>query len=137
MTSEATRLVQRHCAAQTFGHCITMSSWWTEASEKPIHFRELTPLPGDGDNVRLPIQKARGTLTALIRDNPLSGARSPPGSGKTMFLPELLLEWVHGVWNTGAMVIVLPTQYAAQKIKESFVEFRGWDQRRICLIIRG
>ena len=74
-----------------------MSSWWTEASEKPIYFHELTPLPGDGDNVRLPIQKARGTLTALIRDNPLSGVHSPPGSGKTMYLPELLLEWVHGM----------------------------------------
>ena len=99
-----------------------------------MHWRELTPLAGDGDTGRLPIQRATGDLQELIQTKPPSGVRSPPGSGKTTFLPELLLQWVQHRWCEGTVVIVLPTQYACQKIKESLVEFRGWPADRIRLI---
>ena len=92
-----------------------MSSWWVAATEKAVHWRELTPLAGDGEIGWLPIQRATGRLRELIRTHALSGVRSPPGSGKTTFLPELLHDWLKD-WSTGTVVIVLPTQYAAKKI---------------------
>ena len=94
-----------------------MSSWCKRISVKPLHPRALTSLPGDGDTVSLPIQKAIKELWELIERSAVSGVRSPPGSGKTMILPELLLEWWPSDWrwHSPSVVIVLPTQYAAQK----------------------
>ena len=88
--------------------------WLKEASAKRMHFRSFLTFAGDAETESLPIESAAASLRRLIDDNPLSGVRSPPGSGKTMFLPELLLEWVRRDGWYGAVVIVLPTQFAAQ-----------------------
>ena len=80
-----------------------------------VHWRDFMPLAGDGYTGQLPIERARRRLEELMRNNPVSGVRSPPGSGKTMLLPELLRNWSKN--SDGAVVIVLPTQDAAQKIK--------------------
>ena len=111
-----------------------MEVWWEEATDKAVHWRRLTTFAGDGDSLSLPIERATSELERLIRDNALAGVRSPPGSGKTTFLPSLLHAWVKAAKREGAVVIVLPTQYACQKIKTSLVQFRHWSPDAVRLV---
>jgi len=108
---------QRRSTALSLPESCMMPDWLKEASAKRIHIRSLLTFAGDPETESLPIESAAASLRRLIDDNPLSGVRSPPGSGKTMFLPELLLEWARRDCWYGAVVIVLPTQFAAQKIQ--------------------
>ena len=110
-----------------------MPDWLKEASAKGIHFRSLLTFAGDPETESLPIESAAASLRILIDDNPLSGVRSPPGSGKTMFLPELLLEWVRRDGWEGAVVIVLPTQFAAQKSKSRWLSIDSGARQRFGL----
>ena len=71
---------------RTFAMC----GWWKDATDKSVHWRELTTFAGAGESRSLPIERATPELEEMIWGNPLSGVRSPPGSGKTMFLPDLL-----------------------------------------------
>ena len=111
-----------------------MEVWWEEATDKAVHWRQLTTFAGAGESRSLPIERATLELAEMIWQNPLSGVRSPPGSGKTTFLPDLLHAWVKAASCEGAVVIVLPTQYACQKIKTSLVRFRGWSQDKVRLV---
>ena len=73
---------------------------------------------------------------ALIRDNPVSGVRNPPGSSKAMVLPDIIREWADQqpeTWDK-AIMVVFPTQYGAQNIKTSFIDFRGKDPERLRLV---
>ena len=115
---------------RTFAMC----GWWKDATDKSVHWRELTTFAGAGESRSLPIERATPELEKMIWGNPLSGVRSPPGSGKTTFLPDLLHQWVQEAMCKGAVVIVLPTQYACQKIKESLIHFRRWQEDRIRLV---
>ena len=65
----------------------------------------------------------------------MCGVRSPPSSGKTMVLPELLLEWSYAQEETWekAVMIVFPTQFGCQNIKESLIDFRGHKASRLTL----
>ena len=112
----------RHVRLEEGHHCTT---------PLPVHWRELTAFAGERDPRSLPIERATAELQELIWSKPLSGVRSPPGSGRTTFLPELLQWWVQAGSSRGTVVIVLPTLYACHKIKESLVYFRGWPEDRI------
>ena len=59
------------------------------------------------------------------------GVRAPPGSGKTLVLPGMLLGWARECPQ--AVLLAEPTRYAAQKLVESFVSYRGWHRDRIHL----
>ena len=75
-------------------------------------------------------------LQDLVRENPVSGVRSPPGSGKNMVLPDILRDWADErpqTWGR-AIMVVFPTQYGAQNIKTSFIDFRGKDPERLRLV---
>ena len=49
-------------------------------------------------------------------------------------VPEMLLAWASSVGERECAVLVLPTQYAAQRIKASLVSFREWDWDTIRLV---
>ena len=48
-----------------------------------------------------------------------------------MVLPEVLLKWASG--HRQAVLVVVPTQYAAQMMVESFVNFRKWKRYQLQL----
>ena len=48
-----------------------------------------------------------------------------------MVLPQVLLSWAPHLAQ--AVLLVEPTQHAAQMLVESFVHFAGWDRRKIHL----
>ena len=125
---------QRNCAARPSVNCCSMARWWSEASGTPFHVRELVTLAGDGDTRRLPIERAYRELLELTAEHKVSGVRSPPGSGKTLVLPQVLLEWKPNDGRSPSVVVALPTQYAAQKIKESLVEHRRWSPEEVRLV---
>ena len=94
-----------------------MAAWWEEAAGSALHVRELVTLVGEGDTSWLPIENAREQLREMTETHPVSGVRSPPGSGKTLVLPEVLLKWTPKVRRRPSVVVALPTVYAAQKIR--------------------
>ena len=51
-----------------------------------------------------------------------------------MVVPEMLLAWASSVGEPECAVLVLPTQYAAQQIKASLVDYRKWDWETIRLV---
>ena len=109
---------------------------WRKSVTPPTHFRQFSALAGQAERLRfagkgkqhaLPVEEKMSDLQALIRENLVSGVRSPPGSGKTMVLPDILREWAdqrRETWDKAVMV-VFPTQYGAQNISTSFIDFRG------------
>ena len=104
--------------------------WREHIPSDKAHFRELSGLPGTEDGRRLPIEKHTDSIGASIEANLICGVRSPPGSGKTMILPELLYDWaVDGAkhrwpkWQQ-AVMIVSPTQFGCLNIRDSLLEFR-------------
>ena len=114
---------------------LAMLDGWRDAVTPDTHFRQLSALAGQSERLRvagkgkhhvLPVEDKMSDLRALIRDIPVSGVRSPPGSGKTMVLPDVLREWAderRQTWNN-AVVVIFPTQYGAQNINTSFIDFR-------------
>ena len=69
-----------------------LSRWREGVSPETAHIRELAGLPGTGHQHGLPIQSHAHTIRDAIETKPICAVRSPPGSGKTMILPELLHE---------------------------------------------
>ena len=107
--------------------------WRHHVPVHKAHFRELSGLPGAGDKRRLPIEKYIARIREIICDHCLCGIRSPPGSGKTMILPELLDKWAEGRAEDRqqklqhAGMIVFPTQFGCLNIRDSLVDFRRHD----------
>ena len=107
--------------------------WRERVPSGMAHFRELSGLPGTGHKHWLPIENHTDRIRASIKAHPICGVRSPPGSGKTMILPELLYDWAEdraqGRWQIlhQAVMIVFPTQFGCLKIRDSLLEFRGHD----------
>ena len=107
--------------------------WRERVPSEMAHFRELSGLPGTGHKHWLPIENHTDTIRASIKAHPICGIRSPPGSGKTMILPELLYDWAEdraqSRWQKlhQAVMIVFPTQFGCLKIRDSLLEFRGHD----------
>ena len=105
--------------------------WREQVTSEKAHFRELSGLPGTGHNGELPIETHTARIRASIKANPIGGVRSPPGSGKTMILPELLHEWAADrAWSrremqAPAVMIAFPTKFGCLKIRDSLLEFRG------------
>ena len=105
--------------------------WRERVSSEQAHFRELAGLPGTGQNNCLPIENHTDSIFASIEAHSICGVRSPPGSGKTMILPELLYDWAKGRaqenWQKlhQAVMIVFPTQFGCLKIRDSLLEFRS------------
>ena len=110
-----------------------LDHWRAEVSPDTAHIRELSGLPGTGHKRGLPIENHAGRIQATIRTKEICGVRSPPGSGKTMILPELLYDWAEDRaqdrWQKlhQAVMIVFPTQFGCLKIRDSLLEFRGHD----------
>ena len=104
--------------------------WRERISSEDTHFRELAGLPGTGHSNCLPIENHTVSIFASIEAHSICGVRSPPGSGKTMILRELLYDWAEkharGGWQRlpQAVVIVFPTQFGCLKIRDSLLEFR-------------
>ena len=102
--------------------------WREQVTPAEAHIRELAGLPGSTQNNCLPIEKHSDSIFASIEANSICGVRSPPGSGKTMILPELLYDWAEkharGGWQRlpPAVMIVFPTQYGCLKIRDSMRE---------------
>ena len=130
-------LRQRNLGISTSRAMVDM--WRERVSSEEAHFRELAGLPGTGQKDCLPIENHSDIIFASIEANSICGVRSPPGSGKTMILPELLYDWAEkharGGWQRlpQAVVIVFPTQYGCLKIKESLLDFRGHDSSTVVL----
>jgi len=70
-----------------------VEKWRERISSEDTHFRELAALPGSRQRNGLPIENHSNSIFASIEANSICGVRSPPGSGKTMILPELLYGW--------------------------------------------
>ena len=87
--------------------------WRHHVHFEQAHVRELAGLPGTGDEGRLPIEEHISKIRQIIRDHCLCGIRSPPGSGKTMILPELLYTWAADRQQKlqQSVMIVFPTQF--------------------------
>ena len=104
--------------------------WRERISSEDTHFRELAGLPGTTQKNCLPIEKHSDSIFASIEANSICGVRSPPGSGKTMILPELLHDWAEDRAQVRrqklhqAVMIVFPTQFGCLKIRDSLLEFR-------------
>ena len=69
-----------------------LEEWRQLIPREEAHFRELASLPGTRER-ELPIEKSKEKIAACIREHSICGIRSPPGSGKTMVLPEVLYDW--------------------------------------------
>ena len=92
------------------------------------HFRKLSGLPATGHSGSLPIETHTAKIMASIEANHIIGVRSPPGSGKTMRLPELLNMWAtQNLQTPSAVMILFPTQFGCQEIRNSMVDFRQHD----------
>ena len=104
--------------------------WREQVPSDKAHFRELSGLPGTGHDRWLPIENHTDSIGASIKAHPICGVRSPPGSGKTMILPELLHNWAEDRAQVRrqnlhqAVMIVFPTQFGCRKVRESLLEFR-------------
>ena len=48
-----------------------------------------------------------------------------------MILPEILLAWRSP--SPGAVLVVEPTRYAAEKVADSFINFRRWSSEQVQL----
>ena len=98
---------------QSYRRSRAMVSEWRECVTKDTHFRELSGLAGIKRRNRLPIEDGIPEIRELIRTHSVSAVRSPPGSGNTRILPELLQGWFEQreePWNKSVM-LVFPTQY--------------------------
>ena len=130
-------LRQRNLGISTSRAMVDM--WRERISSEDTHFRELAGLPGTGQKDCLPIENQSDSIFASIEANSICGVRSPPGSGKTMILPDLLYAWAEKHTRRGwqgwpqAVVIVFPTQYGCLKIKESLLDFRGHQYSKVVL----
>ena len=108
-----------------------LEAWREGIPAGTAHFRQLSGLPGTEDDGWLPIENHTRSIGASIKAQCICGVRSPPGSGKTMILPELLYDWAEdraqGRWQKlqQAVMIVFPTQFGCLKIRDSLLEFRG------------
>ncbi len=109
--------------------------WRHHVDFEQAHVRELAGLPGTGDEGRLPIEEHISKIRQSIRDNCLCGIRSPPGSGKTMILPELLYTLAADRQQKlqQAVMIVFPTQFGCLNIRNPLVDFREFDYRAVNL----
>ena len=108
--------------------CAMLDLWREQVTSEKAHFRKLSRLPGTGRTGKLAIEAHTDRIRASIAVNLIVGVRSPPGSGKTMILPELLQEWAaeraSSPWETPAVVIAFPTRFGCLKIRESLFDFR-------------
>ena len=103
-----------------------LPAWRQHVPSDEAHFRELSSLAGTGER-RLPIEHWKPRIQKTIRDHCICGVRSPPGSGKTMILPELLYEWAEGRNETNqqqAVMIVFPTQFGCAGTRMCFKQLR-------------
>ena len=101
--------------------------WRQHVPSGEAHFRELSGLPGTRDERRLPIEQWIPRIQESIRDHCICGIRGPPGSGKTMILPELLYKWAEGRNGSNqqqAVMIVFPTQFGCAGTRMSFKQVR-------------
>ena len=103
--------------------------WRQHVPSGVAHFRELSGLDGTRDERSLPIEQWIPRIEETIRDHCICGIRSPPGSGKTMILPELLYKWAEDREESvqQAVMIVFPTQFGCLNIRDSLVNFRQHD----------
>ena len=108
-----------------------LEAWREGISADKAHFRQLSGLPGTEDDGWLPIEHHTDSILASIKRYAICGVRSPPGSGKTMILPEVLRNWAVDEAKgrrqelNQAVMIVFPTQFGCLKIRDSLLEFRG------------
>ena len=71
---------------------------WKDGTAHKAHFRQLSGLPGTDEDgglpiPGLPIENHTEDIVATLKTNAICGVSSPPGSGKTMILPQLLRNW--------------------------------------------
>ena len=107
------------------------TSIWSDAVSTCCYHRRLTPVAGGPALHGLPMESYSDQVAELLSRHSHLGVRAPPGSGKTLVLPGMLLDWAPECRE--AVLLAEPTRYAAQKLVESFVSFRGWDRGRIHL----
>ena len=116
-----------------------LQTWQEKIPGNTAHFRQLAGLPGNQQDDCLRIQQHTRRIVESINQNSIIGVRSPPGSGKTMFLPEVLRKWaVHQAKGrreqlNKAVMIVFPTQFGCLKIRDSLVEYRNHPSWRVTL----
>ena len=109
--------------------CAMLDLWREQVTSEKAHFRKLSRLPGTRRTGKLAIEAHTDRIRASIEANLIVGVRSPPGSGKTMILPELLQEWAEELaWSRWekrpAVIIAFPTKFGCLKIRDSLCEFR-------------
>ena len=97
----------------------------------PFYQRRLTPLSGADGGRGLPMQTRTGAVKHLLQSHLAVGVRAPPGSGKTLILPEIVSSWCPS--SRQAVLLVEPTRYAAEKLVDSFVSFRKWPRGQVHL----
>ena len=68
-----------------------------------------------------PVEGEWKNIEACLNQHTCVGLCGPPGSGKTLCLPDIL-------WNQkkGAILLVESTRFAAERLIESFVSRRKW-----------
>ncbi len=110
--------------------------WVDEEIPNDCVRRVLTSFPGDAElrnSGKWPVERDKDCILQAVRENKIVGVKAQPGSGKTMCIPEYLLEvQTQVVRRAGkAVLVVQPACYAAAKIANAFVSLRGRDRRHI------
>ena len=132
-TRSASDAMARESSESSSAHSTTSTEegMWIGDVTVPCYHRRLTTEAGVQSGAGLPVEQQSDAMLSFLRDHRLLGVCAPPGSGKTMVLPELLVRLSEEY--KGSVVLVVPTRFAAQKILESFTSFRNWWRNRIHL----
>ena len=78
------------------GRTMPSVSMWDAAVLAPCYHRRLTPIDGDLSLHGLPVEQYKVEVAEMLRKHLHLAVRAPPGCGKTMGLPGMLLRWSPG-----------------------------------------
>ena len=94
-------------------------------------YRALAKFPGDRrlQGRLMPIEAEKAKVLDALQKNRVCAVQAPTGSGKTLKLPEFLLE----LEDCSPVLVVQPSNFAAQKLVVSFQEACGWREKYLHL----
>ena len=97
-------------------------------SPADCYCRLLTPMVGDPSLSGLPIDLERNRIEAALREHRVIGVHALTGSGKTMKLPEIMLEVLNNETSRFRWPILLVESsiFGAAKVVEDLVQTFHW-----------